>query len=94
MKTFGTIVMSRVAFNLTIDDLDEKSLTSLAVKIGERAPREFILFKSKDFNAYNVTSFMKIPLNIADMGNITSKLTLINIFLVYFMIWVLEEVFF
>ena len=60
MKIFGTIVMSRDAFNLTIDDLDEKSLTSLAVKIAERAPREFILFKCKDLNAYNVTSFMKI----------------------------------
>jgi hypothetical protein len=60
MKTFGTIVMSRDAFNLTIDDLDEKSLTSLAVKIAEKSSREFILFKSEDFNAYNVTSFMKI----------------------------------
>lgn len=47
MKTFGTIVMSRVAFNLTIDDLDEKSLTSLAVKIGERAPENLFYLNPK-----------------------------------------------
>ena len=60
MKTFGTIVMSRDAFKLIIDELDEKNLINLAVKIGESAPREFILFKWKDLNADNVTSFMKM----------------------------------
>jgi hypothetical protein len=60
MKTFGTIVMSKDAFKLIIDELDEKSLISLAVKIGESAPREFILFKWKDLNADSVTSFMKM----------------------------------
>lgn len=60
MKTFGTIVMSKDAFKLIIDELDEKSLIGLAVKIGERAPREFILFKWKDLTADSVTSFMKM----------------------------------
>jgi hypothetical protein len=60
MKTFGTIVMSKDAFRLIIDELDEKSLIRLAVEIGEKAPKEFILFKWKDLNADNVTSFMKM----------------------------------
>jgi hypothetical protein len=60
MKSFGTIVMSRDAFKLVLDELDEKNLASLAVKIGERAPREFILFKWKDLNPDSVTSFMKM----------------------------------
>lgn len=60
MKSFGTIVMSRDAFKLIIDELDEKNVISLGVKIGERAPREFILFKWKDLNSNNVTSFMKM----------------------------------
>jgi hypothetical protein len=60
MKSFGTIVMSRDAFKLIIDELNEKSLISLAVNIGQRAPREFILYKWKDLNADNVTSFMKM----------------------------------
>lgn len=60
MKSFGTIVLSRDAFKLIIDELDEKSVISLGVKIGESAPKEFILFKWKDLNSYNVTSFMKM----------------------------------
>ena len=60
MKSFGTIVLSRDAFKLIIDELDEKSVISLGVKIGERAPKEFILFKWKVLNSYNVTSFMKM----------------------------------
>lgn len=60
MKTFGTIVMSKDAFRLIIDELDEKNLINLAVKIGEKAPKEFILFKWKDLNADNVISFMKM----------------------------------
>jgi hypothetical protein len=47
MKSFGTIVLSRDAFKLIIDQLDEKSVIRLGVKIGESAPKEFILFNGR-----------------------------------------------
>ncbi|MDE1863465.1 MAG: hypothetical protein KGI33_11225 [Thaumarchaeota archaeon] len=60
MERFGTIVLSRNAFKTILDALDEKSLVRLAADVGEKAPREFILFKWKVLAADNVVKFIKM----------------------------------
>ncbi|SMH71197.1 hypothetical protein [Candidatus Nitrosotalea okcheonensis] len=60
MEKFGTIVLSREAFKIVLDSLDEKSLLNLAVDIGGKAPKEFILFKWKEIAIDNVIKFVKM----------------------------------
>ena len=60
MERFGTIVLSRDAFKIVLDSLDEKNLLSLAIDIGEKAPKEFILFKWKEIAIDNVIKFIKM----------------------------------
>ncbi len=60
MERFGTIVLSKDAFKIILDSLDEKSLLNLAVDIGEKAPKEFILFKWKGLATDNVIKFIKM----------------------------------
>ncbi len=60
MERFGTIVLSKEAFKLILDLLDEKNLLNLAVNIGEKVPKEFILFKWKDVATDNVIKFIKM----------------------------------
>ncbi|MHB8601028.1 MAG: hypothetical protein ACYC6W_05305 [Nitrosotalea sp.] len=60
MERFGTIVLSKEAFKLILDLLDEKNLLNLAVDIGEKVPKEFILFKWKGVATDNVIKFIKM----------------------------------
>lgn len=60
MERFGTIVLSRDAFKIVLDLLDEKNLLNLAIDIGEKAPKEFILFKWKGIATDNVIKFIKM----------------------------------
>jgi hypothetical protein len=60
MEKFGTIVMSKDAFRAILDSLDESNLVKLAVRIGESAPKEFILFKWKDLSSDSLVKFMKM----------------------------------
>ena len=60
MDKFGTIVMSKDAFRLILEALDEQNLVKLATKIGEKAPKEFILFKWKVLNTDSVVKFLKM----------------------------------
>lgn len=60
MERFGTVVLSRDAFKIILDSLDEKNLMNLAVDIGEKAPKEFILFKWKGLATDNVVKFIKM----------------------------------
>lgn len=60
MERFGTIVLSRDAFKIVLDSLDEKNLLNLAIDIGEKAPKEFILFKWKGIATDNVIKFIKM----------------------------------
>ncbi len=60
MERFGTIVMSKDAFKTILQALDEQNLINLAMNIGERAPKEFILFKWKELNTDNMLNFMKM----------------------------------
>jgi len=60
MEKFGTIVMSKDAFKLVLDSLDEQKLSNLAVKIAEKAPKEFILFKWKDLNTDTFVKFVRM----------------------------------
>ncbi len=60
MERFGTIVLSREAFKIVLDSLDEKNLLNLAIDIGEKTPKEFILFKWKGIATDNVIKFVKM----------------------------------
>lgn len=60
MERFGTIVLSREAFKCVLDLLDEKNILNLAVEIGEKAPKEFILFKWKGISTDNVIKFIRM----------------------------------
>jgi len=59
-ERFGTIVMSRDAFRMLLDSLNEKEVIELAIKIGEKAPKEFILFKWKSISSEHVVKFLRM----------------------------------
>jgi hypothetical protein len=68
MERFGTIVLSRDAFKIILDSLDEKNLLNLAIDIGEKAPKEFILFKWKGITTDNVIKFIKMYVDHCGFG--------------------------
>jgi hypothetical protein len=60
MERFGTIVMSKDAFKLILESLNEDKVVDLAVNIAAKAPKEFILFKWKGLNSENVINFVRM----------------------------------
>lgn len=68
MERFGTIILSRDAFKIVLDSLDEKNLLNLAIDIGEKAPKEFILFKWKGIATDNVIKFIKMYFDHCGFG--------------------------
>ncbi len=60
IEKFGTIVLSKDAFKLVLDSLDEKNVLKLAVDIAEKTPKEFILFKWKGISTDNVIRFIRM----------------------------------
>lgn len=60
MKKFGAIILSRDAFKMMLDELNENSIIKIANEIGENIPKEFILFKWKEINMNNILAFLKI----------------------------------
>lgn len=60
MQKFGTIILSRDAFKMLLDELDEDTIIRIADEIGDKIPKEFILFKWKEINMNNILSFLKI----------------------------------
>lgn len=60
IEKFGTIILSKDAFSALVKVIDEKELISLAIKIGQKTPKEFILFKWKKITDRNVIEFIKM----------------------------------
>lgn len=60
VKRFGTIILSKDAFKLLLDNLDNDKINTLAIDIATKAPKEFILFKWKEIDHSNVVSFIKM----------------------------------
>ena len=60
INKFGTIILSRDAFKMILDIIDEPSIEKLGKMIGENAPKEFILFKWKEITVNNILEFIKM----------------------------------
>jgi hypothetical protein len=60
VEKFGTIVLSKEAFDMLIEAIDENKLIDLGIKIGQKTPKEFILFRWKKITDKNVIEFIKM----------------------------------
>jgi hypothetical protein len=60
VKHFGTIILSKDAIKLLLDNLENDKITNIAIEIATKAPKEFILFKWKEINSSNVIDFIKM----------------------------------
>lgn len=60
IERFGIVSMSKDAFKYILDSLDDKQITELATTIGQKAPKEFILFKWKKIDSENIVNFIKM----------------------------------
>lgn len=60
IQRFGTITMSKDAFKLILESLDEQKIITLAIDIASKAPEDFILFKWKELSSNSVIDFMKM----------------------------------
>lgn len=60
VKRFGTIILSKEAFQLILENLENDKIINLAIDIATRAPKEFILFKWKEITHSNVVDFIKM----------------------------------
>lgn len=60
IKRFGTIILSKEAFELLLDNLDEHKIKTVAIDIATKAPKEFMLFKWKEIDKSNVIDFIKM----------------------------------
>lgn len=69
VKQFGTIVLSRDAFKLILNNLEEDKIINLAIDIATKAPEEFILFKWKEITFENVIGFIKMFFDHCGYGN-------------------------
>ncbi len=75
VKLFGTIIISRDAFKLILDSLDDDKIINLAIDIAKNIPKEFILFKWKEINSQNVIKFIKMFLDHCGYGQYDYQLT-------------------
>jgi hypothetical protein len=60
VKQFGTIILSKDAFKLLLDNLENDKIINIAIEIATKAPKEFILFKWKEINSSNLIDFIKM----------------------------------
>ena len=60
VERFGIVSMSKDAFKYILDSLDDKQVIKLATTIGQKAPKEFILFKWKNLDSENTVNFIKM----------------------------------
>jgi hypothetical protein len=55
-----TIFYLANAFKYVLASLDDKQIIELATTIGQKAPKEFILFKWKKIDSENIVNFIKM----------------------------------
>ncbi len=75
VKRFGTIILSREAFKLLLESLDDDKIRTLAVDIATKAPREFILFKWKEIYQSHVIGFIKMFFDHCGYGQYDHQVT-------------------
>ncbi|HEX7207510.1 MAG TPA: hypothetical protein VF233_04965 [Nitrososphaeraceae archaeon] len=75
VKRFGTIILSREAFKMLLESLDSDKINTLAIDIATKAPKEFILFKWKEINHFNVISFIKMFFDHCGYGQYDYQVT-------------------
>jgi uncharacterized protein (DUF1778 family) len=75
VKRFGTIMLSREAFKLLLDNLDNDKITTLAIDIATKAPKEFILFKWKEIDLSHVIGFIKMFFDHCGYGQYDYQVT-------------------
>jgi hypothetical protein len=75
IKRFGTIILSKEAFELLLDNLDEHKIKTVAIEIASKAPKEFILFKWKEIDQSNVIDFVKMFFDHCGYGQYDYQVT-------------------
>ena len=75
VKKFGTIVLSKEAFRMFLDSLDDDEINVLAINIATKAPKEFILFKWKGIDHSNVINFIKMFFDHCGYGQYDHQIT-------------------
>lgn len=75
VKQFGTIVLSKEAFKLILDYLENDKIINIAIEIATKAPKEFILFKWKEINSSNVIDFIKMFFDHCGYGQYDHQFT-------------------
>lgn len=75
MERFGFIIISKEGFETILNALDEKEIIRVATKIGEKAPKEFILFKWKTISTENFVDFVKMYFEHCGYGKSDVDLT-------------------
>ena len=75
VRRFGTIILSREAFKLLLDSLDNDKINTLAIDIATKAPREFILFKWKEIDHSHVIGFIKMFFEHCGYGQYDHQVT-------------------
>ncbi|VFJ13839.1 toxin-antitoxin system HicB family antitoxin [Candidatus Nitrosocosmicus franklandus] len=75
VKRFGTIILSREAFRLLLESLDNDKINTLAVDIATKAPKEFILFKWKEIDQSHVIGFIKMFFDHCGYGQYDHQVT-------------------
>ena len=78
IEKFGTIVLSKEAFSMLIEAIDEDKLIDLGIKIGSNIPKEFILFKWKEITKENVIEFLQMYINHCINGENDCNFTIGN----------------
>ncbi|HEU5120969.1 MAG TPA: hypothetical protein VFT71_08270, partial [Candidatus Nitrosocosmicus sp.] len=69
------IILSREAFKLLLESLDNDKINTLAIDIATRAPREFILFKWKEIDQSHVIGFIKMFFDHCGYGQYDHQVT-------------------
>lgn len=75
VKRFGTIILSREAFKLLLESLDNDKINTLAIDIATKAPKEFILFKWKEIDQSHVIGFIKMFFDHCGYGQYDHQVT-------------------
>ncbi len=75
VKQFGTIILSKDAFKLFLDNLENDKIINIAIEIATRAPKEFILFKWKEINQSNLIDFIKMFFDHCGYGHYDYQFT-------------------
>ena len=75
VERFGTIILSREAFKLLLESLDNDKINHLAIDIATKAPREFILFKWKEIDQSHVIGFIKMFFDHCGYGQYDHQVT-------------------